>query len=138
MQGLVLESNARGLLSAAHDCADGGLAVALAECCLATTVGLGARGVEFGGGDPRARLDAALFGEAQSRFVVGVPDEKALVQLEVLAAEVGVPLVTLGRAGGGRFQLGPIDVSLGELYEAYEDGLPRVLAEGGVEPEVGR
>ena len=138
VQRLVLEANARGLLNAAHDCADGGLAVALAECCLAGGVGLDARDAELAGGDPGARLDAALFGEAQSRFVVGVPDEAALAQLEALAAEAGVPLALLGRAGGARFQLGPVDASLGELREAYEEGLPRALAGGGAEPEVER
>ena len=50
----------------------------------------------------------------------------------------GVPLALLGRAGGARFQLGPVDASLGELREAYEEGLPRALAGGGAEPEVGR
>ena len=129
VQRLVLDANAAGLLSAAHDCADGGLAVALAECCLAGSVGLDAREAELG-----PRLDAALFGEAQSRFIVGVPDSEARVALEALAAEAGVPASAIGVASGAgedaRVQLGPVDASLSALREAHEGGLPRALAAG--------
>ena len=54
-----------GTLSSAHDIAEGGLAVALAECCLAG--GLGAE-VELGA--PHAQLSAALFGEGPGGFLV--------------------------------------------------------------------
>ena len=111
------------------DCADGGLAVALAECCLAGGVGLEAREADLG-----VRLDAALFGEAQSRFIVGVPAAEARVALEALAAEVGVPASAIGVASGAgedaRVQLGPVDASLSALREAHEGGLPRALAAG--------
>ena len=126
VQRLVLDANAAGLLSAAHDCADGGLAVALAECCLAGGVGLDAREADLG-----PRLDAALFGEAQSRFIVGVPDAEARVALEALAAEAGVPASAIGVASAAgedaRVQLGPVDASLSALREAHEGGLPRAL-----------
>ena len=126
MQRLVLDANARGLLSAAHDCADGGLAVALAECCLAGGVGLDAGGAELG-----PRLDAALFGEAQSRFIVAAPDAAARVALEALAAAAGVEATVLGVASGtgedARLQLGPLDASLSALREAHEGGLPAAL-----------
>ena len=123
VQRLVLAANARGLLTAAHDCADGGLAVALVESCLA-----GATGLEAGDAELGARLDAALFGEAQSRFVLGVRDAAALAELETLAGAADVPLAALGRAGGARFRLGAVDASLAALREAYEGGLPRLLA----------
>ena len=56
VQRLVLDANAAGLLSAAHDCADGGLAVALAECCLAGGVGLDAREADLGPASRRRAL----------------------------------------------------------------------------------
>ena len=131
VQRLVLDANARGLLSAAHDCADGGLAVALAECCLAAGVGLDARAAELGD-----RLDAALFGEAQSRFVVATPDAESRAALEALAAEAGVEAVALGVATGtgedARLRLGPLGASLAALREAYEGGLPAALGAGAV------
>ena len=129
VQRLVLDANARGLLSGAHDCADGGLAVAIAECCLAGAVGLDARAAEFG-----PRLDAALFGEAQSRFVVAAPGGEARAALQALAAEAGVEAVVLGVAAGtgedARLRLGPLDAPLSALREAYEGGLPRALGAG--------
>ena len=133
VQRLVLEANARDLLTAAHDCADGGLAVALAECCLADETGL-----EAGDADLGARLDAALFGEAQSRFVLGVRADAALAELTALAKAADVPLAVLGSAGGARFRLGVVDASLEALREAYEGGLPRALAGGEAGPEARR
>jgi phosphoribosylformylglycinamidine synthase len=118
-QHLVLAAHARGLLTAAHDCADGGVAVALAECSIASNLGLDASAAALG-----ARLDAALFGEAQSRFVVATRDVEAL---RALAAQTDVPVTVLGAAGGDRLRLGPIDVAVDALREAYEGGLARIL-----------
>ena len=124
VQRLVLDAHARGLLTAAHDCADGGLAVTLVECCLAGGVGF----EQAGALDLGARLDAALFGEAQSRFLVGVRDSAGADALLALAAEAGVPATVLGSAAGERFRLGSLDLALDALREPYEGGLERALA----------
>ncbi len=68
VQRCTLAAIRAGLLSSAHDCSDGGLAVALAECAAWGGLGLDAAGLPIDG-----RLDAALFGEAQSRIVVSLP-----------------------------------------------------------------
>jgi phosphoribosylformylglycinamidine synthase II len=128
VQKLVIEANERGLLTAAHDCADGGLAVALAECCLAGAIGIDGRGATLG-----ARLDASLFGESQSRFIVAVPDVEALAKVAVLAADANVEMTVIGEATDVRLRLGPVDASLEELRDRYEEGLPRALAGRGVE-----
>ena len=110
-----------GLVRSAHDCADGGLAVALAECCIIG--GLGFRGEASIGG----RWDAALFGEAPSRVVVStVPGlAEALTQR---AQEVGVPLVRLGTVASGRFSFpGLLDLPVAALADAYENALERAL-----------
>ena len=120
VQRLVLEAHSAGLLTAAHDCADGGLAVTVAECCLAAAAGIDASAIALG-----ARLDAALFGEAQSRFLVGTRDAVALL---VLAARAGVPAVVLGVVAGERLRLGPLDLAIDELREVYEGALPALLA----------
>ena len=77
---------ALGALASAHDIAEGGLAVALAECCLAGGLGaevaLGeAGGARRGGGagaEPLAGVDAreALFGEGPGGFLVSGPAER--------------------------------------------------------------
>jgi phosphoribosylformylglycinamidine synthase subunit PurL len=113
----------RGVIRSAHDCADGGLAVALAECAI-----LGGRGLDAGGFAPDGRLDAALFGEAQSRIVVTCRPADA-DELRRIAEENGVEMTRLGSAGGDRFRLTrAIDVPLVQLAETYESGLAVALS----------
>ncbi len=122
LQRLVLEAARRGLLRSAHDCSRGGLAVALAECCIAGGRGLAASAARIEG-----RLDAALFGEAPSRIVVSTSDSEALA---ALARERDVPFASLGIVAGDRLVLGDdIDIAVDDLRVAYEEGLPRALDE---------
>ena len=85
----VREAVRGGALSSAHDIAEGGLAVALAECCLAG--GVGAR---RGAGDLSTRDGEALFGEGPGGFVVSGPADA----LDRLAEETDV--LRLGTVGG--------------------------------------
>ena len=125
LQRCLQEAIAEGLLSSAHDCSDGGLAVALAES--AVQGGLG-----FGGGFPiEGRWDAAFFGEAASRVVVSLAAADA-PRFQRLAADRGVPLANLGVVGGARFTIGDrIDLSLAALSDAWEGGLERALTGAG-------
>jgi phosphoribosylformylglycinamidine synthase len=116
VQRMCLEAAERGVIKSAHDCSRGGLAVALAKCCIAGNVGLDARALAIDG-----RLDAAFFGEAPSRIVVSTADRAAL---EALASGHGVPILRVGRVGGERLVLADaIDVPVAELSAAYEGGL---------------
>jgi len=105
-QEAVREAVRAGALSSAHDVAEGGLAVALAECCLAG--GLGAS-VECGAGE-----EAELFGEGPGGFVVsGAPE--ALKALGERAA-----LRVLGTVGGEALRIdGVLDVGMPELAAAH-------------------
>ena len=91
LQHLLVELAAQGVVRSAHDCAEGGLAVALAECCFENG-GIGAEiaipaAASDGGID---RLAATLFGESASRVLVSVsPDHTASVLEKARAA--GVP-----------------------------------------------
>ncbi len=107
----------RGILNSAHDCSDGGLAVALAESCILGNIGFkGALSV-------RGRLDAALFGEAQSRAVVSVNPGSAR-KLEELAYRCKVTVTGLGAVHGSRFALkGLLDLPVSELDRAWMNGL---------------
>jgi phosphoribosylformylglycinamidine synthase subunit PurL len=122
LQELLLEANGRGLLRSAHDCAEGGLAVALAECCAYGGVGLrGAAATRTG------RLDAALFGEQQSRVVVSASPD-AVAALRELATARQVPIIEIGVTGGERLTLGrAIDITVEALSAAYEGALPAAL-----------
>ena len=94
--------------SCVHDAAEGGLAVALAECAIAA--GSGAE-LDLGG-------DAvSLFGEGGGQAIVACPAN--------LAGSLGaaVPLRRIGTAGGGSLLGVPVD----ELRAAYEEALPETL-----------
>ena len=72
VQSLVASLAAEGVLSSAHDCSDGGLAVALAECAVLGGRGLAGKLVPYTG-----RWDAMLYGEAPSRIVVSCAASRA-------------------------------------------------------------
>ncbi|MCA1620927.1 MAG: phosphoribosylformylglycinamidine synthase subunit PurL [Acidobacteria bacterium] len=102
VQRAVLLAAEEGLLQSAHDCSDGGLAVALAESCFSShgRTPLGVT-VELGGG---TAVTAALFGETPSRVVVSF-EEAQRTRLERIAAQAGAPLKVIGRVGGTRLHI---------------------------------
>ncbi len=122
VQRLVLEAHAQGLLTSAHDLADGGLAVALAEMCI-----LGGTGVEAADVAIEGRTDAALFGEAPSRFLVSVTDDDAAARLVALALLDDIDATVLGIAAGDRIALGVVDLPLEAARAAYDGGLADAL-----------
>ncbi|MCH7654418.1 MAG: phosphoribosylformylglycinamidine synthase II, partial [Chloroflexi bacterium] len=110
-------------LRSAHDCSDGGLAVAVAESAILGGVGLVGEASLASG-----RWDAALFGEAPSRVVVSCAADKAGLVLGH-ATTHGVPALRLGTVGGDRVRLGGlIDEPLDALAEAHGTGLEQALA----------
>jgi phosphoribosylformylglycinamidine synthase len=116
----MLEASAAGLLHSAHDVAEGGLLVAVAETCL-----LGGRGLRAAAFQPPAELQPAafFFGETQGRFVLSAPS-RAMPELQSLARRLKLELHLLGLAGGDRLELErQLSVSLDELREAWEHGL---------------
>ena len=115
----------RGLLRSAHDCSDGGLAVALAECAVAGGVGLDGASIELG-----PRMDAALFGEAGARAVVGVhPHDRSAC--DALAQEIGIPITFLGTVSGDRLRIGAaVDLHINEIGTAYRKALPTLMGDG--------
>jgi len=103
LQRVLVAGAARRLFKSAHDCAEGGVAVTVAECCFSGTPGadvdLPAVAAEAGLGDV-----ATLFGESASRAVVSVAAGRERDALD-LAAKEGVPAALIGRVGGGRVRL---------------------------------
>jgi phosphoribosylformylglycinamidine synthase II len=122
LQHCCLEAIRRGLINSAHDCSEGGLAVALAESSVAG--GLGFVGSEW---EIEGRLDAALFGEAQSRIVVSL-SPKSSWKLMKLADRYHIAAIRLGVVGGKKFALkGYMDLSLKEVEEAWRGSLEKLL-----------
>jgi phosphoribosylformylglycinamidine synthase len=126
VQAAVRRAISAGLLHSAHDCAEGGLAVALAECCIAGAVGCSVALDESAMAPLTVRpagTAGILFGETQSRFVISFPEEVAM-SLRALVADAGVPMVELGRVGGDRIRISEvIDVAMTDAASAYESAL---------------
>ena len=120
LQQFLLEAAADGLLASAHDIGPGGLAVALAECCLSGALGIDAS-------IHAARTAALLFGEPQSTVVVSCAGARAESELQVLATKHGLTAHSLGTVTGVRLRIGQIDISIDDMRDAYESGLPRAL-----------
>jgi phosphoribosylformylglycinamidine synthase len=111
------------LVASAHDCADGGLAIALAECAIEGGHGFAVR---IGGDLPP---HVALFSESASRAIVSVAPERE-AELTDLVGRHGVPFTRLGETGGPRAMFdGLFEMPVAELADAYEGAIPRLLGE---------
>jgi phosphoribosylformylglycinamidine synthase len=109
-----------GLVTAAHDVSDGGLAQTLVEMVLRHGVGA----VVKLGPDPFV----ALFSESVARAVVAVPADR-VADLEASATSYGVPVTRLGTTGGETLAVqGVLTVGLDELRTAHEATLPALFA----------
>jgi len=114
---VVLAAAQSGYLHSAHDCADGGMLVALAECSLLGGIGVRCPAIRP---EPPLRLDAAFFGESPSRYVVSVPS-RAMPEIQSLARRHHVELSLLGLTGGDTLEFeGQLKLSLAELRQAWE------------------
>ena len=144
-----------GLVKSAHDCSEGGLAVALAESCISqliardtprligATVDLSAVAAPRvsaanQAGEPSAlprdaattRLDALLFGETQSRIVITC---KAINAVKVVerAKLMGVPAMQIGKVGGDKLTVktagGEFSAPLAELHDAWWNSIARAM-----------
>ena len=106
-----------GLVTAAHDIADGGLLVALAEMAIGNAIG--------------ASIDADgdagyWFGEDQARYLVTVVGDKTEA-FEAMAADL--PMTKLGKTGGDQLTIGgDVSISVNELHDVNEGWFPALMA----------
>ena len=126
--GLLHQAASGRLLRSAHDCSDGGLAVALAECTFDSS-GVGAS-IDVPAGSMRE--DAVVFGESPSRVLVSATAENAATLLQ-LAAERGVPAQIVGYTGGTRITIAAsgrtvIDCDIEAAYREWSTGFERYFA----------
>ena len=114
---VILSAADSGYLHSAHDCADGGMLVALAESCLLGGIGVRCPAIRQ---EAQLRLDAAFFGESPSRFIVSVPS-RAMPELQSIARRHHVEISLLGLAGGDAIEFeGQFKVALSDLRQAWE------------------
>jgi phosphoribosylformylglycinamidine (FGAM) synthase-like enzyme len=121
------------LVKSAHDCTEGGIAVAIAESCISNhrargTDQLTGAAIDLAG---EGRLDALLFGETQGRIVISVsPANLAKILTEAKAANVTA--TKIGTVGGNRLTIKTrglsIDASLEELHDLWWNSIARAMA----------
>jgi phosphoribosylformylglycinamidine synthase II len=128
-QTACLRAAEAGLLRSAHDCSDGGLAVALAECCF-SSLNRDAFGADI---DITGEYDAAtrLFSETPSRIIISF-DEAVLGDIEVIVAAAGCPMTLLGNVGSDRLRIESdgqevIQLDVAELEAAWRSSLKEKL-----------
>jgi len=128
LAAVLAEAGRRGLLEAAHDLSDGGLAIALAECCLAGGQGCAVQLQRPGRLPGKGAEFTLLFGESAARAVVAVrPGAEA--EFAVLCQGGGVPAAVLGMTGGASLEVsGSFAIPLDELAAAHRGTLPALFS----------
>ena len=103
LQRVLVEGAADGIIRSAHDCAEGGLAVTIAECCFDSSLGVEVDVTSVGSLEAWRNV-ATLFGESASRAVVSVsPEHEA--RLLAMAKAVNLPAARIGVVGGDRIRV---------------------------------
>jgi phosphoribosylformylglycinamidine synthase len=114
-----------GWVRSAHDCSEGGLAVALAECCISN--GDAMTGAEIDLGKFTGRLDGLLFGETQSRVVISC----AAADADKIGKKAPVPVTVLGKTGGGSLKIktskGHLSWDMARLRDAWWNAIGRLM-----------
>jgi phosphoribosylformylglycinamidine synthase len=131
LQKAIIEMIRTGLIESAHDCSEGGIAVALAEAAMPKAVG-------FKVDLPSSELpgEFVLFGEDASRIVIScAPD--MLLRIQEAAVKYGLSLDTLGQTVPGQVEItidGAVVVSstVEELRQVYESALENALRSDAV------
>jgi phosphoribosylformylglycinamidine synthase len=129
VQNTCLAAAEAGLLRSAHDCSDGGLAVALAECCFSSLnrPALGAN-ISLAGA---LSVAATLFSETPSRIIITFAGS-ARAEIEQIAQRENCPLTMIGEVGGDTLQIEVgdetvVSTPVAELESAWRISLPKKL-----------
>jgi phosphoribosylformylglycinamidine synthase II len=126
LQKTIVELIAAGLVESAHDCSDGGLAVALARTAFAR--GIGCK-VELA--SQELPVECVLFGEEAGRIVISC-DQASLPRIKEVAAKQRVSAEPLGETVPGMIEIKVdhevvVSAKIAELQDEYEGALERAL-----------
>jgi phosphoribosylformylglycinamidine synthase len=134
LQRCLLDAIRAGLVVSAHDCSEGGLAIALAEAAINSAGGSLGATVDY----RRDDAIAALFGESQSRIVISYATRSADA-LHGIAERHGVPLTLLGHVTRGTFRINDaIDTTVEGIAERYNTAIERIRVRRGSPGRLGR
>ena len=129
LQQFLVAAAAQKQVSSAHDTSEGGLAVALAECCFKSTKGLGALvdGLELIRCEG-LRDDALYFGESQSRVIVSTNAGKK-ESLIKLAMQYDLSILPLGKVSGEQLVMDKLQISVEKMKQVFESAIPSLMNE---------
>jgi len=131
VQNAVRDLIREGLVKSAHDCSEGGLAVALTECCFNPSGFLGVD-VDLNFSDTATEI---LFNESQSRIVISVAADDAEKMMSILR-ERSVPCRQLGKVGGDELRIRINEETfrwpIVDLYDHWFNAI-RIAVEGQTE-----
>jgi len=139
LQRFLVAAAEAGLLRSAHDCSDGGLAVALAEACIGDPYAAAPFGASVALANTAGlESDSLLFGEDAARVIVSCASDR-VAELLAMAAGHGVPSEAAGRVGeaGGKLEILLRDTQVTYdwasqgLRQAYFDAIPRRMRVDG-------
>jgi len=126
VQKTIIELIGAGLVDSAHDCSEGGLAVALARCSFPKGIGC-----DIDLHSQELAPEFVLFGEDASRIVISC-DPANLVRIKEVAAKTGIAAEKLGETGSSNLEIKidgrvVITASIAELCDVYENALEGAL-----------
>jgi phosphoribosylformylglycinamidine synthase len=118
---MCLETIRQGLVKSAHDCSEGGLAIAIAESAVSGPVTFGAE-ISL---ESSIRKDALLFGESQSRIILSA-NKKHIEKIIGIAEKNDVPATIIGKVIKNSIKVNinsrsVIDLSCGKIKEVWKD-----------------
>lgn len=121
---LILRLNEKSLIRSAHDISDGGLAVALAECCVMNRKNNTGCEINI---DYSGRKDYSLFSEIQSCIIVSV-DKRNEKEISRIARDYDTEVLKIGVTKGNRLKINfDIDLPVKEINFAYFNTLGRIM-----------
>lgn len=124
LQDTLLEAIRKGIIKSAHDISDGGLAIALAECCISNNDNQIGATIML---NDKIRPDCLLFGEAPSRIIITCSPEYS-DDIEKYFNKNKMPIAKIGRVGSKRLKINDyIDIPLEKLSDTYCNSMNRFM-----------
>lgn len=125
LQETLLNLIRKGLVKSAHDISEGGIAAALAECCIINQEKQIGCEVEI---PVKSRKDFSLFSESQSRVIISTSESDSL-KLEPELRQSGISFLKLGVVKGSSFKIKDIlEIKLSELSDIYFNTIPKIMS----------
>ncbi|HEY5883069.1 MAG TPA: phosphoribosylformylglycinamidine synthase subunit PurL [Pyrinomonadaceae bacterium] len=129
VQSACLEAAEAGLIASAHDCSDGGIAIALAESCF-SSLNRAAAGASVSLEDSLSTT-SSLFSESPSRIIVSFPETNR-AQVQEIAGRLNCPFKVIGKVGGTRLRIHhgqreAVSLEVQQLEHAWRSSLSKRL-----------